>query len=73
MIAMRWIKFLFGADRSWESVPRSNWPAWIVKGMTHSRLRATWEGKRVIVMNGKTFQYRIIPAAIAQGHVRIGG
>ena len=52
----------------WELLKSSEWPGWVVRRMTKDVLHEAWEHDRRVVLYGKTFEYRVVPMVISQGH-----
>ncbi len=56
----------------YEDVPPGRWPRWVVRALDNDTLRGAWEEKRLLILTGKRFVYRVTPAIETQGHWAIG-
>ena len=61
-----------GRTPKWEPLSYKLWPRWILRASPNDTLRATWEGKYRLIFHGKTFEYRVTPALVDQGHWEVG-
>ena len=60
--------WLFGVGKAlagtgWE---RTHCPGWV--NPDNDTLRSAWERERVLIYRGRTYEYRVTPRLIAQGH-----
>ena len=57
---------------AWVVLPSREWPRWVLQALPTNTLRQAWERKQHLIFRGDTFEYRITPVSIAQGHWDIG-
>ena len=57
---------------AWETLRGDKWPSWVIRAATNDRLHGAWEGNQRLIFYGRTFEYRVTPVVIDQGHWEVG-